>query len=243
MSIQCEDRERIFLDGAPEEWTALEQHAASCPSCAEELRAWRELSTAVAELRNHQEDPALWSRIASSLAAPLEDQSARNAAREKRWAFLRFGWRSPAGWRLPLVWQTAFAAVLVLAFAFGGVYLYVQHQRFGTSASGTSGFGTTANNAKNPFLNDRALAEVQRTENAYMQAIDKLAEEAKPQLDSGNSPLMDSYREKLLVLDSAIDELRAQAGENPSNAHLRYQLLAMYREKQGTLEDILESKR
>jgi hypothetical protein len=45
------------------------------------------------------------------------------------------------------------------------------------------------------------------------------------------------------VLDSAINDLRAQAGMNPSNAHLRQQLLAMYQEKQQTLEDILEEKR
>jgi len=32
------------------------------------------------------------------------------------------------------------------------------------------------------------------------------------------------------VLDSAIADLRAQAGMNPSNAQLRYQLLAMYQE-------------
>jgi len=37
--------------------------------------------------------------------------------------------------------------------------------------------------------------------------------------------------------------LRLQAGENPSNAHLRYQLLAMYQEKQQTLQDVLETKR
>jgi hypothetical protein len=36
--------------------------------------------------------------------------------------------------------------------------------------------------------------------------------------------------------------LRLEAGQNPSNAHLRYQLLAMYREKQGTLQEILETK-
>jgi len=30
---------------------------------------------------------------------------------------------------------------------------------------------------------------------------------------------------------------------NSSNAHLRYQLLAMYQEKQRTLEEILETKR
>jgi hypothetical protein len=45
------------------------------------------------------------------------------------------------------------------------------------------------------------------------------------------------------VLDSAIDELRAEAGQNPSNAHLRYQLLAMYQEKQQTLQEVLETKR
>jgi len=222
MSARCEDRERIFLDGTPEEWAALELHAAACAACAEELRAWQELSTAAAELRNHQEDPALWSRIAAS----LEEQADRKARRENRWAFLR------SGWRLPLVWQTALAATLVLALSSGGVYFYVQHRRAGSSD----------NAASNPFLNDHALAEVERTENAYMQAIDKLAGEAKPQLDSAGSPLMDSYREKLLVLDSAIAELRSEEGQNPSNAHLRYQLLAMYREKQGTLQEILETK-
>jgi hypothetical protein len=45
-----------------------------------------------------------------------------------------------------------------------------------------------------------------------------------------------------MVLDGAIGELRAEAGQNPSNAHLRYQLLAMYQEKQKTLEEVLETK-
>jgi hypothetical protein len=53
---------------------------------------------------------------------------------------------------------------------------------------------------------------------------------------------MASYQEKLMVLDSAIDDLREQTERNPSNAHLRYQLLAMYRDKQATLQDILETK-
>ena len=82
-----------------------------------------------------------------------------------------------------------------------------------------------------------------KRETAYVQAIDKLAADAKPQLDKPETPLMANYREKLQVLDSAIDDLRAQAGENPSNAHLRYQLLAMYQEKQKTLEEVLEARR
>ena len=93
------------------------------------------------------------------------------------------------------------------------------------------------------LLRNNALAEVERTQSDYMHAIDKLAADAKPQLDNPGTPLLANYREKLQVLDSAIDDLRAQAGQNPSNAHLRYQLLAMYQEKQRTLEEVLEVKR
>jgi len=49
---------------------------------------------------------------------------------------------------------------------------------------------------------------------------------------------MANYHEKLLVLDSAIVTFGA-SWPNPSNAHLRYELLAMYQEKQRTLEEIL----
>jgi hypothetical protein len=92
-------------------------------------------------------------------------------------------------------------------------------------------------------LKNSAIAEVERTEVAYEHAIAKLADEAKPQLENPATPLLASYREKLLVLDSAIDELHAAAGENPANAHLRGQLLALYHEKQNTLEDVVEMKR
>jgi hypothetical protein len=93
------------------------------------------------------------------------------------------------------------------------------------------------------LLKSPALAAVEHAQTAYEQAIDKLAAEAKPELENPATPLQASYREKLLVLDSAINDLRAQAGMNPSNAHLRHQLLAMYHEKQQTLQDILEEKR
>jgi hypothetical protein len=93
------------------------------------------------------------------------------------------------------------------------------------------------------LLKSKALTDVERAESAYVQAIDKLAAEAKPQIDNPATPLLANYREKLFVLDSAINDLRAEAGKNPSNAHLRYELLAMYQEKQRTLEEVLEEKR
>lgn len=219
MNINCNDRERIFLDGSPEEWAALEQHAGTCAVCAEELRAWKQLSVAAEGMRDYEESPALWARIASS----LHEQQATPAPAKSFWSSLDF-WRhiSPA-------WESALVGAMVVALAISSGYFYTHR----TPSPVDSG---------NKLLKTKALAEVERTEREYMSAIDKLAADAGPQL-SAETPLMASYREKLLVLDSAITDLRVQAGENPSNAHLRYQLLAMYQEKQQTLEDILETKR
>lgn len=216
MTICCQDRERIFLDGSAEEWAALEAHAASCPACAEEVRAWKSLSTAAEELRDYRESPALWARIETVLR---QEKQAPLSLWEKlaRWADVSLGWR------------TAVAAAFVLALAVSGIYVVRN--------------GSNGNTGQSRLLKNSALAEVERTERDYMKAIDKLAADAKPELDSPSTPLMASYKEKLIVLDSAIDELRMEAGRNPSNAHLRYELLAMYQEKQETLQEVLETKR
>ena len=219
MNINCDDRERILLDGSPEEWAALEQHANTCAVCAEELRAWKHLSAAASELRDYQESPALWARIESS----LRQQQTAPAPRKSIRSSLGF-WRHV----LP-AWQSALVGAMVVALAISSGYLYA-HRAVSPLDPG------------NKLLKTGALAEVERTERDYMSAIDKLAADAGPQLGA-DTPLMASYREKLLVLDSAIADLRAQAGGNPSNAHLRYQLLAMYQEKQQTLQDVLETKR
>ncbi|HEY1470421.1 MAG TPA: hypothetical protein VGF61_15365 [Candidatus Acidoferrum sp.] len=222
MQIKCEDRERIFLDGSAEEWAALEFHASSCAECAKEVRAWKSLSVAAEELRDYQEIPALWPRIESALA-----QQAGQSVAHKPWLERLSFWRS-----VPTVWQTALAGALVLLLAVTAGYL-VLHRR------PTSGPDVVTHN---PLLKDSKVAEVERAERDYMKAIDKLAAEAKPQLNAPDSPLMANYREKLMMLDGAIDELRMQAGQNPSNAHLRYQLLSMYQEKQSTLQEVLETK-
>jgi hypothetical protein len=220
MNITCEDRDRIFEDGTPAEWTALETHSANCAVCAEELGAWKALSFAAQELRDYSDTPSLWPRIERALTL----EAAAKNQRSGRWAWLSFGFG------LSLGWQTAAAAalVLILTVSAGWVYLH----RTGPLPSGDQS-----------LLKSPALAEVEHAQTAYVQAIDKLAAEAKPALENPGTPLQASYREKLLVLDSAINDLRAQAGMNPSNAHLRQQLLAMYQEKQQTLEDILEEKR
>jgi hypothetical protein len=220
MNITCQERERIFLDGTPEEWAALEVHAETCTQCGEELRAWKNLSVAAQEMREEAESPVLWSRIETS----LKEQAAVGAKTDPFWRRLK-SWTP-----LSLGWQTALAGALVLALAVSGAYIYVHR-------------GVESTNDSASLLKSPALREVEKSEHVYEQAIEHLEAEAKPQLANGDSPLVASYREKLMVLDGAIDELRAQAGENPSNAHLRRQLLAMYQEKQQTLQDVLEIKR
>jgi hypothetical protein len=219
MNVRCDDRERILLDGSPEEWAALEQHAGHCAACAEELRAWKQLSATAETMRDDQESPALWARIESL----LRQQQAVPAPRARFWSSLDF-WRHAAP-----AWQSALVGAMVVVLAVSSGYLYTR-RAMPPAVQGSK------------LLKTSALAEVERAEREYMSAIDTLTADAGPQLGA-DTPLMASYREKLVVLDSAIADLRAQAGENPSNAHLRNQLLAMYQEKRQTLQDVLETKR
>jgi hypothetical protein len=224
--VNCNDRDRIFEDGSTEEWTALEVHAATCAACAEQVSAWKSLSVAAAELRDYLDSPSLWPRIQRSLVEQATTAQHRGSRQGWNWSWESF--RES----FAVSWQTAAAAAIVLVLVASAGW-------FGLRGN----LGTRPGPQSGDLLRSNALADVERTESAYMQAIDKLAGDAKPQLDKPETPLLANYREKLQVLDSAIDDLRAQAGQNPSNAHLRYQLLAMYQEKQRTLEEVLEVKR
>jgi len=221
MAMTCDDRERIFLEGTAEEWAALQAHAAACAACREELTAWKNLSVAAAGMHQEWDSPELWPRIAKALAenAPANARASwwqRMIAGRGRWGFNA------------LQWQTAAATLLLAVATASAVWMFYGH-RDPHLESGA-------------LLKDNAVSDVERAERDYERAIDKLDAQARPQLAAGDSPLLASYREKLLVLDSAITDLRAQAGMNPANGHLRRQLLAMYREKQDTLEQILETK-
>jgi len=217
MNITCNDRERIFLDGTPQEWAALEDHCGDCAACAEELRAWKNLSIAASELHHDWDSPALWPRIEQAL-------SKGRTSKQSHWPRLFGSWNLGA-----LQWQTAAAALLLVALTTSTVWFLKN--------------SNTAMVEQNPaLLTDRAVNDVERAEATYERAIDKLDAQARPQLQNSTSPLLANYREKLFVLDSAIADLKSQASINPANGHLRRALLAMYREKQDTLEQVLEVK-
>jgi hypothetical protein len=97
-----------------------------------------------------------------------------------------------------------------------------------------------ASDAAADFLTREAFRDVRRSEAAYARSIDKLSSLAAPSMDTSSSPLAAAYREKLLILDSAIAELKANMDSNPYNSYLRTQLTALYRDKQETLEEWLQ---
>ena len=84
-----------------------------------------------------------------------------------------------------------------------------------------------------------AVDDADKAEREYKRAIGNLETLAEPTLDEASTPLMVSYKEKLMLLDDAIAECQSNIDHNRQNAHLRRQLLSMYSEKQQTLRDVL----
>ena len=91
------------------------------------------------------------------------------------------------------------------------------------------------------FLTESALKEVLQAEAAYAKSIDRLAGVAGSSLNQSSSPLAGAYREKLVLLDSAIAELKANIETNRYNTYLQNQLASLYREKQKTLQNWVEN--
>lgn len=123
------------------------------------------------------------------------------------------------------LWQVAAAVALTVGLG-GAVFQVVRDQ------TREAAFDRT-------ILRVTALDEVERAERAHIQAIENLEELADAKLEEPETPLMISYKEKLMLLDDAIAECQANIDGNRQNAHLRKQLLAMYTEKQETLENVL----
>ena len=129
--------------------------------------------------------------------------------------------------RAPLtrVWQ--YAAAVLLTVGLGGTMWFSLRSQAHDAAFDKR------------ILQVSALDEVERAENQHVQAIRQLERLAEPKLDEAGTPLMVSYKEKLMLLDDAIAECQSNIDRNRQNAHLRKQLLAMYSDKQQTLEDVL----
>lgn len=92
------------------------------------------------------------------------------------------------------------------------------------------------------ILKASRVDEVEKAEQAHLAAINELEKLAEPKLDDANTPLLVSYKEKLMMLDDAIAECQTNIDRNRNNAYLRKQLATIYSEKQRTLRDVLREE-
>jgi hypothetical protein len=129
--------------------------------------------------------------------------------------------------RRPTAWLRNAAAAAVLTITLGGTMFYALRVQTHEAAFDRKIIGISA------------LDDAERAERAHIAAIEKLERLAESKLEDAESPLMVSYKEKLMLLDDAIAECETNIERNRQNAHLRKQLLSMYIDKQQTLQDVL----
>ena len=217
MTETCGRFDAILADGAdPAASPDLAAHAADCASCRSRLELWVGVAEAAPSLRKHWDSPDLYSRIErAAREAETRDAAGRPTKPLPLWA------RAAA--------VAAVAALVVLSVI--GVRVFRE---------GAGREPLAARTGRDPLLTENALSEVEKAESSYLASIDALSRVAQPRLDRDTSPLAAAYREKLLLLDSEIAEMRNEIERNRFNTHLRRELLAMYREKQRTLEDLMK---
>lgn len=202
---------------------AARPHAAACARCGERLSAFDEISAAAPGLRKSWESPELWPRIRESLAREALAPAA-----------------PPVAQRPPRTAPTWPAWLPIAAIATLFLVSFVGLQVFRPSLGDRQVFGVRPL-PKDPLLTDVALDDVERSEAKYVRSIENLSKLARPRLDAAQAtPLLLSYREKLLLLDNAIADLSGEIRQNRYNTHLRRQLLGMYAEKQRTLRDVMK---
>lgn len=220
MRIECRDFDHILERRQPDELAALAAHARTCAACRRQLQLEEEISSAARTMQKSWDAPHLWPRIERA----LEAETRRAAAWKPWWDLSWIAQGFSAHWQLA---ATAAAAVVLTLVTWTALH------------RAPSGVSSVVNDPQR-ILTEQALREVQSAEAVYVQSIEKLAALAEPKLQKTKSPLMLSYREKLLVLDAAIAECRAQLDQNHFNAHVRRELKALYEDKQETLRQVLQ---
>jgi hypothetical protein len=217
MKPVCEALETLLAAG-PDRIEDVERHCRTCAECRAGLEELEAISETARTLRTTWSSPELWPRIERALA----DRAAVPSADE---APTPFPSRPDRPRVRPMYWQMA-AALVLLALLTGVAVLLHRPRR-----------------SENDWMvRAAAIDSVETAERAHVQAIDRLAEVAAPQLDAPATPLLVSYKEKLLLLDDAIAECRTGIASNKYNAHLRRELLAMYVAKQRTLEEVVNGE-
>lgn len=218
MKFQCQDLQDALQRQEPETREALRRHLESCPACRSEAEWIRKLQEAAPTLRKEWESPLLWPRIERQLTEPSA------VGGKSRFS----GWRAFA--HMPL--QAWAAALFLLLISSAVLWIALHPGQEGPPPRSAS-----------PLLTEQALREVEAAESAYMHSIERLSALLPPRGSEAETPLTVAYREKLQLIDQAIEEIREGIETNRFNAHLRTELLSAFQEKQRTLMLLLQENR
>ncbi len=213
MKFECGDLERALVnsDLMPE----AREHLKNCALCRREYRLWTEISSVARELHQEWESPSVWPNIRLALEAEPKP---------------RIAW-----WKQPRLWSMAAGVALVAVL----VPVSINYYNPKAPSKPVAVSQPQPTNQSKDFLTDQALQEVEKSETAYRHSIEKLSRLAEPKLEKTSSPAAINAREKLLMLDSAISETRANVASNRFNIRLQTALADLYREKQQTLQELL----
>lgn len=212
MKFECGDLDRAFAN--PDLMTEAREHLRHCAVCRDEYRIWNDISAAAKQLHHEWDSPGLWPQIERRIEQ-------ERPSRKRPWIY-RNTWMFAAA---------AAATVTVIAFL-----CWQQLSALKTPPKSIP--QTTA--ARRDFLTEQALKHVEENEAAYRRSIEELSRLVQPELQSQTvRPIVASYREKLLMLDAAIQETRSNVEQNRFNVRLQRELADLYRDKQQTLQEIL----
>ena len=228
MKVSCRDRERAIRSEDPELLEAVSVHARACSDCARELAGWRALAAAAPSLKKSWDSPRLWPQIREA----LERESQRGASVSSSSPSSPSPSAASASSAPGVRWLPIAAMAALFAIATAGLWVFRN--------SGGREPLTQWQTSQKPLLTDQAMDEVEAAEKTYVASIEKLSRLAQPRLAESASPLMSNYREKLGLLDNAIAELKTNIDQNRYNTHLRKELIAMYQEKQRTLQNLMK---
>jgi hypothetical protein len=213
MKFECGDLERALA--ISELMPEAREHLKLCAACRREYRVWNDISAAAKDLHEDWDTPTLWPNIRKAIEAEPKPKP------------------KPIWWKEWKTWAVA-ATILIGAVLFSRPWQWTQ-----SPASAPETQIAPALSSSSDFLTEQALSEVERSEAAYRRSIEKLSRIAEPKIEKSATPVTVSYREKLLMLDSAISETRTNLAQNRFNVHLRRELADLYREKKQTLEELL----
>jgi anti-sigma factor RsiW len=205
--------------------TELERHLAGCSECRRLVDDLREISKAVAGLKDEWREPPVraWGRLERAIRLEHESRSTQSSPREelapRAQRTLRF-----------MPWLAA-AALLILATAVGLQF------RGGRRAAPASSAATPGASIASGDAAQAVEAELRAAEEHYTRAITGLEQITKTEqgaLDPGTAATL---QKNLAVIDQAISESRAALRTQPASEPAQESLVENFKAKIGLLQD------